>query len=103
MSKKYTREEYEDLKQRVINLRQDAVYAEGSKFHARIWSELRKLEKELQNARIVDSNDINADKIIRKGLDGEISAQVGATLYDDVTKIIDDKLGQESTNNFKKR
>ena len=66
MGKQYTKEEYEILKQRVLNLRQSAVAEQGSENHAKIWTELTKLEEELQDAQIIDLNDKDADKKIMK-------------------------------------
>ena len=38
-----TIEQYNELKQKVINLRQSAIAEQGSESHAKIWEELRKL------------------------------------------------------------
>lgn len=50
-----TIEEYNKLKQRVINLRQSTVSEQGSASHAKIWEELRELEHLLENAQIEDN------------------------------------------------
>jgi len=53
MEKLYTVEEYNELKQRLLNLRQSAVALQGSEYHSKIWDELRQVEEEFQNAKIV--------------------------------------------------
>lgn len=55
MEKVYTVEQYNELKQRLLNLRQSAVEVQGSEFHQKIWDELRQIEEEVQNAKIVSS------------------------------------------------
>lgn len=50
-----TIEEYNELKQKVLNLRQTAIYEQGTEGHAKIYDELRNLEELLQNAKIVDN------------------------------------------------
>ena len=66
MSKKYTIEEYEDLKQRVINLRIASTAEAGGKYHHKIWAELCKLEEELNNAEIIPPQMTINDDIITK-------------------------------------
>ena len=51
-----TLEEYNKLKQKIINLRQAAVSAQNSEAHAKIWEELTQLEDLLQNAKITDNS-----------------------------------------------
>lgn len=51
-----TIEQYNELKQKVINLRQSAVAEQGSEYHAKIWEELKELEELLQKAQINNSS-----------------------------------------------
>lgn len=70
MSKKYTNEEYKDLKQRVINLRIASTAEAGGKDHPKIWAELCKLEEELSNAKIIPPRmNINDNIVINPNLD----------------------------------
>ena len=65
--KNYTIEEYEKLKQEVINLRQLAVAEAGSEKHKSIFVKLCRLEEELANAIIVTGD--TEKKIIPKEYD----------------------------------
>ena len=70
MSKKYTIKEYNELKQRVINLRIASTAEAGSKYHSKIWEELCKLEEELSNAEVIPPRmNINDNIVINPNLD----------------------------------
>ena len=70
MSKKYTIKEYEELKQRVINLRIASTTEAGSKCHTKIWQELCKLEEELSNAEVIPQQmNINDNIVTKPNLD----------------------------------
>ena len=103
MGKQYTKEEYEILRQRVLNLRQSAVAEQGSENHTKIWTELTKLEEELQDAQIIDLNDKDADKKIMKARDEQLFAHIESTLSDDTKDMISNILSQENMNINKKR
>ena len=53
MGKTYTIKEYEDLKQRVINLRISTEQASPEE-HSKLFPELMALEKELEDAKIFE-------------------------------------------------
>lgn len=70
MAKEYTIEEYEELKQRVINLRIASTAEAGGKYHPKIWAELCELEEELSNAKLIPPRmAINDTIVIKPNLD----------------------------------
>lgn len=70
MSKEYSIEEYEDLKQRVINLRIASTAKAGGKNHPKIWAELCKLEEELRTAKLIPPRmNVNDNIVINPNLD----------------------------------